>query len=251
MKVQEFINTAVKIATEYKTLYVYGCFGAPLNKKNKTRYKNNNDFNRDKTRQAMIDKATADTFGFDCVCLIKGILWGWNGNKNKTYGGATYLSNCVPDVGADTMMNRYCAEQSTDFTTIKPGEAVWMSGHIGIYIGDGKVVECTPKWENCVQITNLGNTGKHEGNWRNWKKHGFLPWIDYTEETITPELPKEETTETKSLIGTREYQVKKGDTLSKIANRYGTTVEKIVSDNKPRYVRISNNFICAGWKLLV
>lgn len=251
MTSQEFVDKLVDIATNYKTLYVYGCFGAPLNKKNKARYKNNNDYNRDATRQAMIDKASTDTFGFDCVCLIKGVLWGWNGNKNKTYGGATYLSNCVPDIGADSMMNRYCAESSTDFTTIKVGEAVWMQGHIGVYIGNGKVVECTPKWDNCVQITNLGNTGKHEGHWRNWKKHGFLPWVDYTEKVVVPELPKEEEKVTTNLIGTREYKVKKGDTLTKIASRYGTTVEKIVSDNKARLPRLTANFICVGWLLYV
>lgn len=48
----------------------------------------------------MINAASADTFGFDCVCLIKGVLWGWHGDKNAVYGGATYTSNGVPDIGA-------------------------------------------------------------------------------------------------------------------------------------------------------
>ena len=39
----------------------------------------------------MINSASSDTFGFDCVCLIKGILWGWNGNLNHVYGGATFV----------------------------------------------------------------------------------------------------------------------------------------------------------------
>jgi hypothetical protein len=247
----EFVNKLVEVAQNYKTLYVYGCFGAPLNTKNKERYKNNNDYNRDPTRQSMIDKATTNTFGFDCVCLIKGILWGWSGNKNKTYGGATYRSNNVPDVGADAMINRYCNEVSTDFTTIKVGEAVWIPGHIGVYIGNEKVVECTPKWNNCVQITNLGNLGNHKGNWRNWKKHGFLPWVDYSIENQCPEIQKESDPIQGSAVGAREYIVKKGDTLSKIAARYGTTVEQIVSDNKPRYQRLTANFICVGWKLFV
>ena len=60
------------IALHYRTLYVNGCFGAPLTASNKQRYCNNNDYNRDPSRQKMIKAASADTFGFDCVCLIKG-----------------------------------------------------------------------------------------------------------------------------------------------------------------------------------
>ena len=29
-------------------------------------------------------------FMMDCVVSVKGILWGWNGNVNATYGGAVY-----------------------------------------------------------------------------------------------------------------------------------------------------------------
>ena len=32
-------------------------------------------------------------YGFDCVNLIKGVLWGWSGDASKTYGGAAYKSN--------------------------------------------------------------------------------------------------------------------------------------------------------------
>ena len=56
-----------------------------------------------------------------------------------------------------------------------------MPEHIGIYIGDGLCVECTPAWKNCVQITAVGNIGTKSGyNTRTWKKHGKLPYVDYT-----------------------------------------------------------------------
>ena len=56
------------------------------------------------------------------------------------------------------------------------GEVVWTTGHIGIYIGDGLAVECTPKWKNCVQITAVANIGSKSGyNARTWKKHGHMP----------------------------------------------------------------------------
>ena len=177
MKDQELVQILKKIAADYKTLYVMGCFGAPMNDTNKKRYCNNHEYNRKAERQAMIKAASADTFGFDCVCLIKGVLWGWSGDTSKTYGGATYNSNGVPDIGADGMI-RFCQNVSTDFSNIVPGEAVWLSGHIGIYIGNGLAVECTPKWKNCVQITAC-NRDVAGYNRRNWTKHGKLPYITY------------------------------------------------------------------------
>lgn len=181
MKDQELIEKLKKIATGYKTLYVMGCFGAPMSEKNKQRYCNNHQYNKAADRQAMIKAASADTFGFDCVCLIKGVLWGWSGDASKTYGGAVYASNGVQDISADGMI-RFCQNVSTDFSKIVPGEAVWLSGHIGIYIGGGLAVECTPKWKNCVQITAVANIGTVAGyQSRKWTKHGKLPYVEYTE----------------------------------------------------------------------
>lgn len=178
-KANEFADKLKDIAYNYKTLYVLGCFGAPMNATNKKRYTNNLAYN--KKRAKIINSATDDTFGFDCICLIKGVLWGWNGDKTKNYGGATFASNGVPDKDADEMMN-YCTGVSTNFSSIKVGEVVHMKGHIGVYVGDGFVVECTPKWGNNVQITYLGNIGKKDGyNSRKWTNHGKLEWIDYSD----------------------------------------------------------------------
>lgn len=175
----EFVKRCKEIAQNKKTLYVMGCFGAPLNASNKKRYCKNHSYNKTAARQKMINAATSYTFGFDCVCLIKGVLWGWNGNTSKTYGGATYLSNGVPDIGADSMIKK-CKSVSTDFSKIEVGEAVWTDGHIGVYIGDGLAVECTPNWKNGVQITAVANIGKKSGYAsRKWKKHGKLPYITY------------------------------------------------------------------------
>lgn len=177
MKASEFVAKLKDIALNYKTLYVMGCIGAPMTAANKTRYINHHPYNRDGKRPEMINAASADTFGFDCVCLIKSVLWGWNGNKQRTYGGATYKSNGVPDIDADSMIN-VCSGVSTDFDRIEIGEAVWGPGHIGVYIGGGLAVECTPAWKNCVQITAC-NHSKSGYNTRNWKKHGKLPYIEY------------------------------------------------------------------------
>lgn len=171
----------VNVANNYKTLYVMGCFGAPMTEKNKARYCKNHAYNKKTARTKMIQAATADTFGFDCVNLIKGLMWGWCGDTTKTYGGAVFKSNNVPDKSANGMI-ALCSDVTKDFSNIQIGEAVWMDGHIGVYIGDGLAVESTPAWKNCVQITAVHNIGKKSGyNGRTWTSHGKLPFIEYPE----------------------------------------------------------------------
>ncbi len=216
----ELARRCLDVANNYKTLYVMGCFGAPMNDKNKTRYTTRgHTYNRRAARTKLINAASEDTFGFDCVNLIKGILWGWCGDLTKTYGGAQYKANSVPDVSADGMI-RLCEGVSKDFSRIEVGEAVWMSGHIGVYIGDGLAVECTPSWENKAQITAC-NCTKAGYRTRRWTKHGKLPWVKY--DADAPAIPAPDAPST--------HTVARGDTLSKIARQYGTTVDKLVELN--------------------
>jgi hypothetical protein len=181
MKNTEFVERLKDCANNYKTLYVMGCFGAPMNSANKTRYINHHSYNKKAERKAMINAASADTFGFDCVCLVKGILWGWKGDKSKNYGGAVYAASGVPDVNADGMI-KLCKEVSADFSKVEIGELLWLKGHVGVYIGDGLAVECTPAWKNCVQITPVLNMGTQNGvNGHKWTKHGKLPFVQYVD----------------------------------------------------------------------
>lgn len=167
------------VATNYQTLYVLGCIGAPMTTANKKRYIDYLAYNRQWTRKSKINAASEDVFGFDCVCMIKSLLWGFNGDNSKTYGGAIYESNNVSDIGADQMI-KVCSDVSTDFSNIQVGEVVWLVGHVGIYIGDGLAVECTPRWKDGVQITAVHNIGKKAGyNGRKWTKHGKLPYVSY------------------------------------------------------------------------
>ena len=236
---KDFASKAGSVATTYKTLYVMGCFGAPMNAKNKNRYSTNCSYNKQAARRAKIQAASSNTFGFDCVCLIKGLLWGWSGNTSKVYGGATYKGNSVPDFGTESML-KYCTASSTNFKNIPVGAVLYMKGHVGIYIGEGLAVEATPIWKDGVQITAVGNIGKKSGyNTRTWTKWGKLKWIDYSEPTPTPTPTPTPSAE--------YYTVVKGDTLSKIAKKYGTTVAKLVQLNG-----ISNpNLIHVGQKLRV
>lgn len=186
---KELASACENAAKNYKTLYVLGCIGAPMNQSSKNRYTNNLSYNMKTERKNKILAATADTFGFDCVCLIKSLLWGWNGDTTKTYGGAKYASNGVPDIGTEEIIG-VCNNVSTNFSKVAVGELLWMQGHVGIYIGNGLAVECTPSWKDGVQVTAVHNIGTKSGyNGRKWTKHGKLPYVTYEVETEVNSTP--------------------------------------------------------------
>lgn len=112
----------------------------------------------------------------DCSGLIKGILWGYP-DKGK------YASNGVPDTNANNMIATHCSGVTKDMKQLRKGMVVWMSGHIGIYCGDGVVVESSPRWENGIQRTypvGCPIANKHHLNQRKWSKCGYLKWVDYS-----------------------------------------------------------------------
>lgn len=185
----ELVEKALDIAHNYKTAYVWGAFGWPMTKAAKDRIIAEYSYNREPAHKAAINMLSPDTFGFDCVNLIKAILWGWNGDKSKNYGGAKYDTKVCPDIGANTMITKCNNVKTSGWETMTPGEVVWLSGHIGIYVGDSLVVEATPRWSGGVQVSALGNIGGKPGyNSRTWSRHGFLPYITYVTEPA--EKPK-------------------------------------------------------------
>ena len=125
-------------------------------------------------------------WNFDCVILIKAILWGWNGDKNHAHGGANYGSNGVYDDNTEGLIAR-CKNVSSDFSNITPGEVLWMQGHVGVYVGNGQVIECTAGWESKVLYSQVDSQGRRTRNGSqiySWQKHGKLPYIEYV--SVTP-----------------------------------------------------------------
>lgn len=172
IKASVFISKLKDIASNQKTVYAWGMFGTPISKSVVTGKAKQYPYwyNTQKISSIFTPLYGKRYFGFDCVGLVKGVLWGWNGDASKTYGGAIYASNGVPDISADAMIGR-CKDVSSNLNSIAIGEFLWMKGHCGVYIGGGQVVEASPKWKNGVQITSLCD--------REWLKHGKLPYIEY------------------------------------------------------------------------
>ena len=106
----------------------------------------------------------------DCVNgAIKGAIWSELGKREPVYG-----SHECPDKSADGMFS-YCKKIGMEWGTIdtmpdKIGLAVRSSGHVGVYVGNGEVVEWRGFAYGCV-VTKL-----KDRNWLHWYE---LPWIEY------------------------------------------------------------------------
>ena len=220
MKANDFVDKLYNIATTKKTIYAWGMFGCPIIREivRGKSHQYPSWYTESKVNQLFVPLYGKDppVWGFDCVGLVKGVLWGWIADEGKTYGGAKYGSNGVPDISADAMIGK-CSGVSTDFSSISVGEFLWMKGHCGVYIGDGLAVESAPKWKNGVQITAV-NCSKNGYNTRYWTKHGKLPYITYdgkeVAKTVSIEL---------SVLrqGSKGEQVK---TLQRLLNAFGNNL---------------------------
>ena len=117
---------------------------------------------------------------------IKCLLWGFVAN-NKTMGGTVYKSNGVADFTCNQGVEKYSTNVSTNFEHLTAGEYLCMKGtkynHSGIYLGNGKVFECTTGWgtKKCI-ISDIDSKGirsyKGVKNLK-WTYHGKLIYIDY------------------------------------------------------------------------
>lgn len=108
----------------------------------------------------------------DCIGLIKGYLWSDTPTSIPKY-------NSSEDVSADGMLAK-CKEKGSISTIPElPGVLVFSPQHVGVYIGNGYVIEARGHAYGVVK-TKLSSRG-----WKNW---GKCPWIEYVEE----DQPKKE-----------------------------------------------------------
>lgn len=101
----------------------------------------------------------------DCVGLIKG--YGWLNTKTMTID---YGSNGMPDLGANQMYYNASVSGTIDTMPDIPGLAVWHDGHIGVYIGNGEVIEAMGTRYGVVK-TQLEGRG-----WTHWLQ---IEYINY------------------------------------------------------------------------
>ena len=144
--------------------YVWGTFGLVLTESlfeaKLAQYPDALAGNADFIRQTWVGGRTTD-----CVGLIKG--YGWLDAETEEI---VYNTNGMPDISANEMYHSATVSGPIDTIPETPGLAVWHDGHIGVYIGNGEVVEAMGTRYGVVKT-------KLEGaRWTHWLK---IPYISY------------------------------------------------------------------------
>lgn len=146
--------------------YVYGTYGEVLTESILTtkisQFPEQVGENEEFIRQHWLGGRTAD-----CIGLIKGYAW-----FNCDTGQIEYRSNGVTDMGSDPMLDMATEKGTIDTMPDIPGIAVWMDGHIGIYVGGGQTIHAA-NTELGVIMTPL-----EKSSWTHWLK---IPYISYDE----------------------------------------------------------------------
>lgn len=176
----------------------------------------------------------------DCSNLVKAILNGYDVYNTKVGYYQKDLSNTGDCTEAELIAQ--CTEVSTDFKALgNHAEILYMKGHIGTYLGysvDNRfnVIECTTSfgggviysWVDQDGTRRSENGGKpivlKDGTYQRWSHHGKpTKWVDMSGNVATPKEEKK--------AEQKVYFVKKGDTMSSIAQSNGMSLAKLVSYN--------------------
>ena len=163
----------------------------------------------------------------DCSNLVKAILNGYDVN-NKAVG---YYQRDLSNTGdcTEAELLSQCTDVSDNFKDIKAPAILYMSGHIGTYIGitpDNRfnVIECTTAWGGGVIYSWVDQDGTRRsenggkpivlknGTYQRWS-HWGLPtrWVSFNAQTPIQNAPQAPTTSEKPKSDSNTYPVlKKG-----------------------------------------
>ena len=150
--------------------YVYGTYGTVLSESMLTakmeQYPDEVATKEQFIRDTWLGKRTAD-----CVGLIKGYGWFNTASQDTKIG-----SNGMQDLSANGMYDTATVKGEISTIPETPGLAVWKDGHIGIYIGDGNVVEAYGTERGVIRSVLA------DGGWTHWLE---VPSINYVEQEVT------------------------------------------------------------------
>ena len=193
--------------------YWFGCFGQvaseSLRSTKAKQYPSHYKSSRNKQYEKDIKEKRIVT---DCSGMIKGFM------MLRDNGQIVYTPSL--DLGANGYYNKATEKGKIKNMPDIPGLAVWKSGHIGVYVGNGKVIEARG-FDYGVQEYNLSDRP-----FTHWLK---VPGLEYITSPCFPSdkpVPAPEPDPEP-----KTYKVKKGDTLSKIAKAHKVTLKKLIAAN--------------------
>ncbi|MDR1217336.1 MAG: hypothetical protein LBJ99_01990, partial [Oscillospiraceae bacterium] len=103
----------------------------------------------------------------DCVGLIK--AYGWYDPISRSI---RYNTSAFPDVGANAMKAGAAAGGEIASMPDVPGLAVWHKGHIGVYVGNGEVIEAMGTKYGVVK------TKLSERSWTHWLEISNITYLE-------------------------------------------------------------------------
>lgn len=166
----------------------------------------------------------------DCYGLFKGFLMSKSPIEPAVYD-AKY------DISADKAFSNATEKGTIDTLPEIEGIGLWKKNHFGIYIGNGREIEARG-FDYGIIEDDVANT-----KFTHWFK---MPEIEYGEQDAsqTNENAPVSSSQDSSM---KTYIVKAGDSLSKIAARFGVSVKELAAWNK-----IENpNLILVGQELRI
>ena len=168
---KDLANFALNKATHVSSKYMWGEYGRTIT--NATIEQKARQYPL-RYSQARIDELKKCTNGYwigcDCAGLIKWFLWTDNGTHDIRYDSKT-------DRNTGGLWN--CATNRGTIDTLPeiPGIILYKSGHVGVYIGGGKAVECTlGRYGDGIVQTEVRGRG-----WTHWIT---IPDIEYVTSSV-------------------------------------------------------------------
>ena len=128
----------------------------------------------------------------DCVGLIKGYLW----SQSPTDTNPKYKSS--QDVSANGMRSKCKTKGKMSSMPDVPGVLVFFDGHVGVYEGNGYVIEARGHAYGVVR-TKLSS--------RPWTSWGMCPWITYSGSSASTDATEEKPVSSNKRPTVKEWQL--------------------------------------------
>lgn len=149
--------------------YVYGAYGQDITmeflRRQQSQYLGNPEANLSTSEIQKIFGAYSGKPAFDCIGLVKAYAW-----INEETGIIRYMANGFPDFSANSLMQNAVIMDSIEDIPNIPGLVVWKEGHVGVFIGEGKVIEASGNDAGVIE------SELSAGGWEQWLQ---VPGITY------------------------------------------------------------------------